>query len=159
VVNYAAEVYSCFPAVRHALDNRGFLVGRLDPIYRPRSPTYPCAASINVCSLAEAVLGNALMHFPSKKMLWLINTVINILLLLVYVVIGSIIKHRLDTAVLRLKLGDSKLIKLQSFIFTLRAILVSRTRDWSACVKFHAADYTQFRVSVFFGLRDGIDNR
>jgi hypothetical protein len=45
----------------------------------------------------------------------------------------------------------------------LRAFLVScgftsRMRDWPACVKFHAADGTQFRVSVFYWLRDRIGN-
>jgi hypothetical protein len=34
----------------------------------------------------------------------------------------------------------------------------SCTRYWPACVKFYAADDMQFRVSVFYGLRDGIDN-
>jgi hypothetical protein len=38
-------------------------------------------------------------------------------------------------------------------------LISSRTRDWPACVKFHAADDTQFRVPVFYGLRDSIDNR
>jgi hypothetical protein len=32
--------------------------------------------------------------------------------------------------------------------------ICSRTQDWLACVKFHVADHTQFRVSVFYGLRD-----
>jgi hypothetical protein len=37
--------------------------------------------------------------------------------------------------------------------------IYSRTRDWPACVRFHAGDDSQFRVSVFYGLRDSIDNR
>jgi hypothetical protein len=37
--------------------------------------------------------------------------------------------------------------------------IYSRTRDWPACVKFHAADDTQFGVLVYYGLRDSIDNR
>jgi hypothetical protein len=48
-------------------------------------------------------------------------------------------------------------------VLTLRAFLVScgfgRTRNWPASVKFNAADDMQFRVSVFYGLRDSIDNR
>jgi hypothetical protein len=35
----------------------------------------------------------------------------------------------------------------------------SRTRDRSAWVKFHTAGDTQFRVSIFCGVRDGFDNR
>jgi hypothetical protein len=35
----------------------------------------------------------------------------------------------------------------------------STSRSICHSVKFHAADYTQFRVSVFYGLRDSIDNR
>jgi hypothetical protein len=38
-------------------------------------------------------------------------------------------------------------------------IKLPRTRDWPACVKIHAGDDTQFRVSDFYGLRDNIDNR
>jgi hypothetical protein len=34
-----------------------------------------------------------------------------------------------------------------------------RTQNWLPCMQFHAADETQFRVSVFYGLRDSIDNR
>jgi hypothetical protein len=37
--------------------------------------------------------------------------------------------------------------------------ICSRTRYWPACVKLHAADDKQFRVSVFYGLRDSVDNR
>jgi hypothetical protein len=33
------------------------------------------------------------------------------------------------------------------------------TRDGPACVNFHAADDSQFRVLVFYGLCDSIDNR
>jgi hypothetical protein len=36
--------------------------------------------------------------------------------------------------------------------------ICSRTLNWPACVKFHATDHTKFRVSVFYGLRDGIGN-
>jgi hypothetical protein len=35
----------------------------------------------------------------------------------------------------------------------------SHTRDWPASVKFHAADDAQFRVSVFYRVRDTIENR
>jgi hypothetical protein len=35
----------------------------------------------------------------------------------------------------------------------------SRTQDWPACVKFHAADDTLIRGLVFYGLRVSIDNR
>jgi hypothetical protein len=30
-----------------------------------------------------------------------------------------------------------------------------RTREWPACVKFHAADHTQFEFQLFCGLSDG----
>jgi hypothetical protein len=36
--------------------------------------------------------------------------------------------------------------------------ICSSTEDWPACLKFHAADNAQYRVSVFYGLRDSIDN-